>query len=607
MDARGVAGPGGPADTSSARSSAARDRGAEPPGSARRARVLAWVLQVAALATAVGAGAVGGLPVEVGVLLLLVLAAAVCVNRQALFSFEISVTAEASVVLCAVVLYRADAPLLAPMVIGLAAGWLDSFHWSSRAWTPMAFNSGTRAIEALLAALAFGAVGGTGAHDTYALVAAAALAALVFACTDLVLFTALVVIRDAQPIGNAAREVWRVDAVSFPLALLGAAVGLLGDATEPWIGAVAVLPAAALPDALLAARRRISWRRLAVSAARAAAAIAVVAVVAVVAVAGTFGGFPSLPVTVALVALGVVAGVEVVGDRRLPVAPALAAAVLLAVVAVGPSDAVVASAVVAVVAASLSWSLSPTVGPHVRGTAAACTVGTAIACGLVLGVGATAAAACVVFLAGVVVAAPGRRTAAAVGWSFPFVALGATAASVRPWASVLVTLGIGGAALVGGALVVAWSGAPPWSSRVATRWARGRLLLSHRAVWLVLGALALVATGIGVWATGPLDSVAVVALALVVDVAAAVAVTRVRLWRFVRSRRWADATLLDVAAAGAWGAGAWAASRPGAAWAVAVAAAAITFAVGATTIAVADRAETSARRHRDREHLDAGP
>ena len=567
------------------------------PTSRARARVLAAVLQGVALAVAVATAVVAGVPTSIGVLLVLVVAAAACVNRQALFTAELSVTAEASVVLCAVVLFRDDAPVLAPMVVGLAAGWLDSFHWQSRAWAPMAFNSGTRAIEALLAALAFGAVA-TESSGLVGLLAASLVAAVVFACVDLAIITVLLVVRDAEPPMVAAREVLRIDAVSLPLAFLGATVGLLGDATSAWIGAVCVFPAAVLPDAVLAARARGSWWRLVAIVAAALGAIASAVLV------GVLVGFPPPTVTMALVALGLVAGVEVVADGRVPIAPALGAAVLLAVSAVGPDDAIVAAVVAAAVAASLSWSLSPGVRPSAFTIAIAVTVATAVACGLVVDVGGSAVEAGAIFVLGVVVAAPRRSALAAVWWSLPFVAVGASAGALRPWVSEPVTLVCGIAVLGVAASTVAWSGPPPWRSRWATRWVRSRFRWSHRRMWIALGAVAVVAACVGVGAHPPWSAVAVVALAIVVEVAAAMAVTRVRLWRFTSFRRAFDAALLDAAAVGAWLASSDAATRTSRALLVALATAGATFAIGASTIGVADRAESMHRGRRDRSDVE---
>jgi hypothetical protein len=567
---------------------------------ARRARVLAWGLQGVAVVAAVAAAALGGAPVELGVMLVLVLGAALCVNRQALFTAEIAVTAEASVVLCAVVLFRDDAPVLAPMVIGLAAGWLDSFHWTSRAWTPMAFNSGTRAVEAMLAALAFHAVVHAFGQALGGLAVAAIAASLAFASADLALITLLVVVRGRRAMAEAAREVWRIDAVSIPLALAGAAAGLLGASTTLLIGAIAVLPAAFVPDALLAARSRGSWRRLGIRAAGAALAVAAAAAV------GLVVGFPSAPVTGALVALGLLAGVELVADRRLPTTPVLGAAVLLAVAAVHPRDAVIAAVTVGVVAASVTWSLA-----GVRRTrfvfATGATLVIAGATGLVVARGASTTMAFAAFALGVLVAEPRRVTAAAIVWSFPFVALGATAGLLHPWASVLATLLSGTAVLVVAAVTAAWSGPPPWRSRLATRWARARLRVSHRAVWTALGAVSLAAASLAASAAPSSAPVAVVGLAMSVELAAAVALTRVRLWRFVRARRVIETVLLDVAAGAASGAAALARDDPPSALALAVGAAVVVFALGATTIAVAERAESVRRRRHDRTTIEPSP
>ena len=278
---------------------------------------------------------------------------------------------------------------------------------------------------------------------------------------------------------------------------------------------------------------------------------------------------------------------------------------LLAVVAVGVDEAAVAAAIVAVVASSVSWSLGATTRPAAFAMGTASTLCVAVACGLVVGAGGHAVAAFAVFGVGVVVTAPRRSTIATLGWTFPFLALGASAGRISAWASPLVALLCGTGVLVVGAVVVAWSGPPPWRSRLATRWARRRVRGSHRGVWAALGALAGVSAGVAAIASARAAAVAVVALALAVEIAASVALSRVRLWRFVRSRRAVEVGLLEVGAVAAWCAAELAAGHRTAALLLAMAAAGLVFLTGATTIAIADRAESSRRRRHDRTDIEA--
>ena len=150
------------------------------------------------MALAVGVVANGASLPPVGPLLALLVVAAVCANREALFSSELAATAESSVVLCAVVVFHADAPLLGPLLIGLATGWLDSYHWSSRAFVRMSFNSGNRALGALAAAAAFQGASNALGSSTSMLAVCAAIAAVVFVVVDAALLSALVVARDGE-------------------------------------------------------------------------------------------------------------------------------------------------------------------------------------------------------------------------------------------------------------------------------------------------------------------------------------------------------------------------------------------------------------------------
>src|SRR5262245_29725061 len=174
----------------------------------RRACRLAFTLQAAAL-TVVGLLWWGeGLPSELGLLLVLLGAAALCVHHQMLFAAELSITAETAVFVCAVVTFRNDAPLLAPALLGLAAGWLDSYHWSTRAWAPMAYNSGSRALEALIAAVAFQGVADALGGSTGALVLAACVAAVVLPTVTILSYALLVVVRDGSELRAAVASIF---------------------------------------------------------------------------------------------------------------------------------------------------------------------------------------------------------------------------------------------------------------------------------------------------------------------------------------------------------------------------------------------------------------
>src|SRR5882672_6836698 len=81
-----------------------------------RARALAFALEAIAVALTVGVVATGAAIPPVAPLLALLGVAVVCANRDALFSSELAATAESSVVLCAVVVFHADAPLLGPLL-----------------------------------------------------------------------------------------------------------------------------------------------------------------------------------------------------------------------------------------------------------------------------------------------------------------------------------------------------------------------------------------------------------------------------------------------------------------------------------------------------------
>ena len=127
-------------------------------------RVVAFC--VALLATALGIGGVllargSALPTP-GPILFLALVAALCVNRFALFPTEHASTAEAAVLLAAVVGFRDEAVFLGPLVVALLLGPLDALHWEQRSFVRMANNAGNRGLATLAASAAFVAC-----HDAF--------------------------------------------------------------------------------------------------------------------------------------------------------------------------------------------------------------------------------------------------------------------------------------------------------------------------------------------------------------------------------------------------------------------------------------------------------
>ena len=145
---------------------AARDRVVPPPAGgldvplprgvgSRRVRVYSWaVFAVAAIAAVVVAVSGSPLP-SVWPVLVLGALVALSLNQLAFFPSEWSATAEAAVLVAAIVGFADSALLLGPVIVALLCGPLDIVHWRQRAFWRMAYNSGNRMIAALLAAAVF--------------------------------------------------------------------------------------------------------------------------------------------------------------------------------------------------------------------------------------------------------------------------------------------------------------------------------------------------------------------------------------------------------------------------------------------------------------------
>ena len=165
----------------------ARGTASEAGGEPRAAIVFSVGVAGAALAWAVALVVAGAARPPVGPILLLAIAAALCVNRFVLFPTEHAATAEAAVLLAAVVGLRGDAPYLGPLVVALLVGPLDALHWEQRSFARMAYNAGNRGLATLAAAGMFAGARELFGTSTPAWVITLALAAAAFALVDLLL------------------------------------------------------------------------------------------------------------------------------------------------------------------------------------------------------------------------------------------------------------------------------------------------------------------------------------------------------------------------------------------------------------------------------------
>ena len=111
----------------------------------RRVRGYSIALATTAVSAGVALAVAGAELPPPGPVLLLSIAVALCINRFAFFTSEQAATAEAAVLLAAVVAFRADAAFLGPLFVALLVGPLDTLHWHQRAYIRMAHNAGNRA------------------------------------------------------------------------------------------------------------------------------------------------------------------------------------------------------------------------------------------------------------------------------------------------------------------------------------------------------------------------------------------------------------------------------------------------------------------------------
>jgi len=509
---------------------------------ARAVRAFSVALLGVAVAVGVTLLALGAPAPAPGPVLLLALAAALCVNRFALFPSEHAATAEAAVLLAAVVGFRDDAAFLGPLVVALLVGPLDALHWEQRSFLRMVYNAGNRGVATLAATTAFVAmrdVVGLSSPAAWCLVVLVASAA--FVIVDALLSTTLLRLT-GEPFVAAARFVFDADALALPVACLGAIAGLLAGALGWWATALMLVPIAFVPELAIAhARRAASMVRDLVVLLVAVAALATFALVTPI---------PTFGTVAVLAAIAVLAGVEFGVDRSSLVPPMVALVVVAAVVVDGP-HARFAAALVATVATITSWCSAGHASRLQMLGALATTFGAAVLAAEIAaqlpatmsGIAWGAFAAGLVFEAIAVMAGARWRIrgvrawwtlpllAAAVAWSMAARGLGVD----RAGALLAVTL-----ALAASCAAAAWWGAPAWPSRALGRGVRGvspQLLLPTLAgvaiaavVAAVLGApwvsagfgecaAAMAAMGVRQWRFAPRPRAIALMLLLVVVVA----------------------------------------------------------------------------------------
>jgi hypothetical protein len=223
-----------------------------------RARIYACALLALALIAAGVLIATGAAMPGSGLLLVCAVPLALCMNRYLVFPNEVGVTADAAVLFAAMVAFRGDAQWLGPMVLALLAGPLDMRHWGTRAFTRMAYNSGSTALVvgaglAVYVPLAHSL--GTGWEAT---LGAAAVAAVAYVVAESVLGVALVMLLGERA-RDAARHQLPLNAIALPLAILGAAAGLAAVGVGDWLTFLLLLPVPFVPElAFVVAPRRTS-------------------------------------------------------------------------------------------------------------------------------------------------------------------------------------------------------------------------------------------------------------------------------------------------------------------------------------------------------------
>jgi hypothetical protein len=550
---------------------------------ATRARAYAWTLLGAATATGVALLVSGARLPSFGPVLLLGLVIALCLNQLAFFPNEWSATAEAAVLVAAVVGFAgapgsdpaAGAALLGPYAVAMTCGPLDTVHWRQRAFWRMAYNSGNRMLAAVLAAVAFAEVRVALGSSALAFAAAALAASLAIALVDLVVFVGFERVRGGTSLRSAVRDDLVIDCLTVPLGMIGALAGWIATRAGWWVAPFVLVPAAFAPELVLVRCRRLLARPLVAARIRRSAPTLVVAA-CVLAIAALVAPVPDPVPFITLVVVAVLAGVELRADARAPVAPLVAVIVAASLVlGAGAGDARLSAAVAVAVVATATATVSARSPAGARWwspllAAAAAVVATRVFDARPGRAGALAAA----LAFEVLVLARWSRLV----WSAPLVCAAIALACVGDAAG---TSGVAwfGAGVAAVAVCASLWGAPPWTSGVLASWAARRAARWSRVALVSTCVVALgAATAVSVTSAGRpvLVPLAAAAAAAVLGMGAVAS----RQWRFAPVRRRVDALLAVTAACGVV-IGYPSAAFDGNAWSVAVVA--VSLAVGLVT------------------------
>jgi hypothetical protein len=480
-----------------------------------RARLYAIAVLVAALALVAALWIGGAALPEPGLLLVLALPLALCMNRYLFFPNEVGVTADAAVIFAAMVAFRGSAQWLGPLLLALLAGPLDARHWGARAFTRMAYNSGSTALVAAAGLAVCVPLAHELGDGWEATVTAATVASVPYFVAESLLGVTLVSLLGERP-RDAVRHQLPLNTIVFPLAAAGAAAGFVALATGWWLVLLVLLPCPLAPELVFVVVSR-RWTRARVGVAVAAGLLLTAAIVPTPTAAA-----------VGLVAFAVLAGVESrAGRMRMPVLAVVVAPTALVVLS-GAVQLVAIVLVLVAASATSAWMTDVTQPDYDWARLVWCVP--------VL----TAALTCAECWRAV--GAPGAPLFFAVG--FGVLVVGAT-----------------------------W-GSPPWRSRFLGTWSDEHLG-SRRRVLLVALAVASVTSMLVAVAVPAVETGALLAAALCTEAALAAASIAVRQWRFAPRRRTVEGLIITAAAIAAATAAASIGPLPGAAVVFAIAVALI--------------------------------
>jgi hypothetical protein len=209
-------------------------------GSNRRFTLIAIVFAALAVAVAVALALTGPLP-PLAPLLLLGFLVAVAENRCILLPNQTSVSASFMLSMAAVVVFRDDAPLLGPLLVGMCVCLLLD-HLRVFDWRKILANAGIGGLATFAAAATYYVIPDNVTSTVWGQLLSAVPAGLTYSLVDFAMLSAAAAVLTKRSLRDVSDELWLGDLQVYPFAVMGVMLGSLYVSLGAWVVPLFVAP-----------------------------------------------------------------------------------------------------------------------------------------------------------------------------------------------------------------------------------------------------------------------------------------------------------------------------------------------------------------------------